>query len=65
LISNQPKLISKTKNEKSIFINYQAIFATTTNSVTELKPIKCQNTGNLNSKLSRAELSNYRVGQIK
>jgi len=49
LISNQPKLISKTKMPKAIF---QAIFTTATNSVTELKPIKCQNTGSLNSNLS-------------
>jgi len=52
LISNQPKLISKTKTGKSILINSQAIFTTATNSVTELKAINCQNTGNLNSKLS-------------
>ena len=58
LISSQPILISKTKKCQIIFIKYQAIFTTTTNSVTELKPIKCQNTGNLNSMLSRAKLSN-------
>jgi len=41
--------LAKQINAKS---TYQAIFTTATNSVTELKPIKCQNTGSLNSKLS-------------
>jgi len=44
------KLISKTK--KCQIDLYQAIFTTATNSVAELKPIECQNTGSLNSKLN-------------